>query len=80
MAVEKRYPEVINPAMFCAGCGHGVLTRLIGECLEEYGVDKKTIIAIGMQLSSEDSHQLRLDTVSPRPRSSGGNWYSKSRT
>lgn len=63
MAVEKRYPEVINPAMFCAGCGHGVLTRLIGECLEEYGVDKKTIIAIGVGCSCHLKTAINCDLI-----------------
>ena len=33
MAVERKAPELMNYAMFCAGCGHGVLLRLICECL-----------------------------------------------
>ena len=52
MAVERKAPELMNYAMFCAGCGHGVLLRLICECLEEYGLDKKTIAAIEAELAS----------------------------
>jgi 2-oxoglutarate ferredoxin oxidoreductase subunit beta len=28
---------------YCPGCGHGVIHRLIGECLEELGVAKNTM-------------------------------------
>ena len=47
MALERKAPELMNYAMFCGGCGHGVLLRLICECLEEMNLDKKVIAAIG---------------------------------
>ena len=37
MATERKIPDLFNYAMFCGGCGHGVLVRLICECLEELG-------------------------------------------
>ena len=46
MALEKKVPDICNYAMFCAGCGHGVLVRLICECLEEFGLEKDTIGAL----------------------------------
>lgn len=36
---------------FCAGCGHGVLFRLIGECLTELGQEKNVIASCGVGCS-----------------------------
>ena len=53
----------MNYAMFCGGCGHGVLLRLICECLEEYGLDKKTIAAIGVGCSCHLKSGINVDLV-----------------
>ena len=63
MAVERKAPELMNSAMFCAGCGHGVLLRLICECLEEYGLDKKTIAAIGVGCSCHLKSGINIDLI-----------------
>ena len=63
MAIEKHAPKTVNPAMFCAGCGHGVLLRLIGECLEEYGVAEKTLVAIGVGCSCHLKTGINCDLI-----------------
>ena len=63
MAKELKAPELMNYAMFCGGCGHGVLLRLICECLEEYGLDKKTIAAIGVGCSCHLTSGINVDLV-----------------
>jgi len=36
MAKTRKVPAIIdNPMSFCPGCGHGIVIRLIAECLEE---------------------------------------------
>ena len=50
-------------AMFCGGGGQGVLLRLICECLEEYGLDKKTIAAIGVGCSCHLKSGINVDLV-----------------
>ncbi len=62
-ANEKRVPELLNYAMFCGGCGHGVLLRIICECLEEYGVAKKTIAAIGVGCSCHLKSGINIDLI-----------------
>lgn len=53
MAKAKKVPESIDrPMGFCPGCGHGVVIRLIAECLEELGQDKNVIYGIGVGCSS----------------------------
>jgi len=53
MAKSRKFPESIDrPMGFCPGCGHGVVIRLIAECLEELGQDKNVIYGIGVGCSS----------------------------
>ncbi len=53
MAKARKFPEVIDRAMsFCPGCGHGVVIRLITECMEELEQDKNVIYGIGVGCSS----------------------------
>ncbi len=48
MAVVCKTPRtIISATGFCAGCGHGIINRITAEALEELGVDKKTIMALG---------------------------------
>lgn len=63
MAIERQVPSLCNYAMFCAGCGHGVLLRLICECLEEFGQEKNTIAAIGVGCSCHLKSGINCDLV-----------------
>ena len=63
MAKEKIVPELYNSAMFCGGCGHGVLVRLICECLEEMGLSKKTIGVAGVGCSCHLKTAVNCDLV-----------------
>lgn len=63
MAKGKKTPELLNYAMFCGGCGHGVLVRLICECLEELGQEKNTIAAIGVGCSCHLKTAIDVDLV-----------------
>lgn len=52
MKVITQRPAVIErPHKFCAGCSHGVFYRLIRECIEELGYEKKQILAVGVGCS-----------------------------
>jgi 2-oxoglutarate ferredoxin oxidoreductase subunit beta len=31
------------PTHYCAGCGHGILHRIVAECVDELGIGEKTI-------------------------------------
>jgi 2-oxoglutarate ferredoxin oxidoreductase subunit beta len=62
MAKSRKYPESIDKPMgFCPGCGHGVVIRLIAECLEELGQDKNIIYGIGVGCSSLLGGGLQTD-------------------
>ena len=45
MSRTYKRPEALNdvPTHYCAGCGHGILHRLVAECIDELGIREKTI-------------------------------------
>ena len=64
MAVERKVPAIIdNPMSFCPGCGHGIIIRLICECLEELGQDQNIIFPIGVGCSSNPGGGLVTDRL-----------------
>ena len=49
---EKALPKLIQKAnAFCPGCGHGIVSRIIAEVLEEHGMEDKTIMTVGVGCS-----------------------------
>jgi len=63
MAKERKVPALYNSAKFCGGCGHGVLTRIICECLEEFGLDRKTICVAGVGCSCHLKTAINCDLI-----------------
>lgn len=52
MAKAFETPEILNPSSgFCAGCGHGIINRILAEILIEMGLEKKTIISLAVGCS-----------------------------
>lgn len=53
MAITSKVPALIDkPMSFCPGCGHGIVIRLIAECLEELKQSENVIFPIGVGCSS----------------------------
>jgi len=63
MAKAMKVPSLCKYAMFCAGCGHGVLLRIICECLEQLGQEKNVIAAIGVGCSCHLKSGIDCDLV-----------------
>lgn len=64
MAKTRKVPGIVDkPMMFCPGCGHGIIIRLIAECLEELGEDKNVIFGIGVGCSSNLGGGLEADRL-----------------
>jgi 2-oxoglutarate ferredoxin oxidoreductase subunit beta len=64
MEIEKKVPHFVdNPSNFCPGCGHGIVSRLVAECLEELGQDKNMIYTIGIGCSSNMSAGMKADRL-----------------
>jgi 2-oxoglutarate ferredoxin oxidoreductase subunit beta len=64
MTKQKKVPAIIDkPMSFCPGCGHGIVIRLICECLEELKQDQNVIFAIGVGCSSNLGAGLSTDRL-----------------
>lgn len=62
MAIKRKVPAIIDkPMNFCPGCGHGIIIRLICECLEELGQTNNVIFPIGVGCSSNLGGGLTAD-------------------
>ena len=56
---ERKVPALVDKPMdFCPGCGHGIVSRLIMECLEELEQLDNIIFPIGVGCSSNPSLHL----------------------
>lgn len=63
MAVLTTPKMVSIPNSFCAGCGHGLLNRLIAEVIEENGYEDKSIITLGVGCSCNMNHSWNGDKI-----------------
>lgn len=64
MAKSRKVPAIADkPNSFCPGCGHGIIIRLISECLEELGQDQNIIFGIGVGCSSLLGGVLETDRL-----------------
>ncbi len=46
-----KLPEKLKPHALCAGCGHGIVLRLIAEALEELGLNDNKVLVLGVGCS-----------------------------
>lgn len=62
MAIKRKVPAMIDkPMNFCPGCGHGIVSRLICECIEELDQTNNVIFPIGVGCSSNLGGGLTAD-------------------
>ncbi|WP_138309541.1 MULTISPECIES: thiamine pyrophosphate-dependent enzyme [unclassified Clostridium] len=61
---EKKVPVLVDKPMdFCPGCGHGIISRLIMECLDELEQNNNIIFPIGVGCSSNLGAGLECDRL-----------------
>lgn len=64
MAVARKIPEIITKQIsYCPGCGHGVVVRLIAECIEELGLQRNSILSIGVGCYSLMGASFQIDKI-----------------
>ncbi|MFW6216877.1 MAG: thiamine pyrophosphate-dependent enzyme, partial [Desulfohalobiaceae bacterium] len=58
-------PEIMTdqPMHFCPGCHHGIIHRLLGECLDNMGLQERTICVGSVGCSVFIYNYLSLDAV-----------------
>lgn len=62
----KKAPELMyTENRFCAGCGHGIFDRILGEVLEEMGIVGDTIICSDIGCNHQFQFCMRVDAIVP---------------
>lgn len=63
MALFKR-PEVITKQVgWCPGCGHGIIQRLVAECIEELGLTEKTVQVLDIACAYWSIDAMNVDGI-----------------
>lgn len=64
MAKELKRPEmIVNPNGFCAGCGHGVVIKLLAEAFDEMGISDIAACGVAVGCGCMLSKTFGIDTV-----------------
>lgn len=48
---------------YCPGCGHGIVTRLVAEAIENLGIREKTISVVGIGCGGFSHHYMDIDAI-----------------
>ena len=48
---------------YCPGCGHGIVTRLVAEALEDMGLRERAISVVGIGCGGFSHHYLDIDAI-----------------
>lgn len=57
-------PElIVQESGYCGGCGHGVIQRLVAECVEELGLQDKTINVVDIACCFWSLDALNFDGI-----------------
>lgn len=66
MSVIYEKPKTLNdnPNMFCPGCGHSIICRIIAESVEELGIEKDVIFIVPIGCGGMMGNYLDYDAVS----------------
>lgn len=62
MKKDRIIPSFVDaPNSFCPGCGHGIVTRVVGECIEELGQSNNMIFTIGIGCGAMAGIGMKVD-------------------
>ena len=63
-AVNKRPESLLDVKMhYCPGCGHGIVHRLVAECMDELGIREKTIGVAPVGCAVFSDHYFNCDMI-----------------
>jgi 2-oxoglutarate ferredoxin oxidoreductase subunit beta len=63
MAMKAPESVSFSSTSFCPGCGHGIVSRLIGEVMEEMGLTDKLLTVVDVACSSLHIDTWKFDTI-----------------
>lgn len=62
--MKLKAPEsIFSSASFCPGCGHGLASRILGECAEELGVQHDLVAVVDVACCSFNIDYWKFDTI-----------------
>lgn len=65
-SLQERYGQTLNLdklTSYCPGCGHGVVTRLVAECIEELDIRERAISIVGIGCGGFSHHYMDIDAI-----------------
>ena len=63
MGTYQKPELIVETAGYCGGCGHGIIQRLIAECIEELGLENDTIGVVDIACAHWSLDALNLDMI-----------------
>ncbi|WP_319543462.1 thiamine pyrophosphate-dependent enzyme [uncultured Pseudodesulfovibrio sp.] len=64
--LSAKYGKTLNLdklTSYCPGCGHGIVTRLVAEAIENLGVMERTIAIVGIGCGGFSHHYMDIDAI-----------------
>lgn len=64
--LSAKYGNTLNLdklTSYCPGCGHGIVTRLVAEAIENLGIMKRTIAIVGIGCGGFSHHYMDIDAI-----------------
>lgn len=64
--LSAKYGKTLNLdklTSYCPGCGHGIVTRLVAEAIENLGIMERTIAIVGIGCGGFSHHYMDIDAI-----------------
>ncbi|WFS63114.1 thiamine pyrophosphate-dependent enzyme [Pseudodesulfovibrio thermohalotolerans] len=64
--LSSKYGKTLNLdklTSYCPGCGHGTVTRLVAEAIENLGIMERTVSIVGIGCGGFSHHYMDIDAI-----------------
>ena len=64
--LESLYGDTLNLDKlfsYCPGCGHGIVTRLVAETIESFGIRERSVSVVGIGCGGFSHHYMDIDAI-----------------
>ena len=64
--LESLYGDTLNLDKlfsYCPGCGHGIVTRLVAEAIESFGIRERSVSVVGIGCGGFSHHYMDIDAI-----------------
>jgi len=64
--LSAKYGKTLNLdklTSYCPGCGHGIVTRLVAEAIENLGIMERTVAIVGIGCGGFSHHYMDIDAI-----------------